>query len=60
MQISPGPGPGLIQALTAFFQAPAAAKPPAKATPAEKVPEADAEAAIDRNARRGTYLDITV
>ncbi len=60
MQISPGPSTGLIQALTAYFQAPAAPKPPAEATPAELVPDPDSEATIDRNVRRGTYLDITV
>ncbi len=59
MQISPGPSTGLIEALTAYFQAPsqAAPKPPAKT---EKVPEPETEVSIDRNARRGTYLDITV
>lgn len=60
MQISPSPSTGLIQALTDYFQAPAVPKPPAKTTVAEKVPEPESEVTIDRNARRGTYLNIIV
>ena len=62
MQIPSGQNPGLLQALTAYFQAPAHTGPklPAKAAAAEIIPEPAAEETVNPYARRGTYLDITV
>ncbi len=57
MQIPSGPHPGLFQALSAVFQPPPEpARKPAAA--AQTLPQE--EQTPDRNARRGTYLDITV
>ncbi len=60
MQIPSGPHPGLFQALSAVFQPPPepARKPAAADAPAQTLPQE--EQTPDRNARRGTYLDITV
>ncbi len=60
MQIPSGPHPGLLQALSAVLQPPPepARKPAVADAPAQKLTEE--EQTPDRNARRGTYLDITV